>query len=42
MNTIELRIDEKSNYTYCVQLLGTDEKSEFKLGFDLAEKHELQ
>jgi len=42
MNTIELRIDEKQNSTYCVHLLGTDTKSEFELRFDLAEKQELQ
>jgi tetratricopeptide (TPR) repeat protein len=42
MNTIELRVDEKPNYTYCVQLLGTDAQSEFELRFDLAEKQGLQ
>ena len=42
MNTIELRIDEKANSTYCVHLLGTDARSEFELRFDLAEKQELQ
>jgi tetratricopeptide (TPR) repeat protein len=42
MNTFELRVDEKPNYTYCVQLLGTDAQSEFELRFDLAEKQVLQ
>jgi len=42
MNTIELRVDEKANYTYYVQLLGTDARSEFELRFDLAEKQVLQ
>jgi hypothetical protein len=42
MNTIELRVDEKSNSTYCVHLLGTDAQSEFELRFDLAEKQVLQ
>ena len=42
MNTIELRVDEKSNSTYCVHLLGTDARSEFELRFDLAEMQELQ
>jgi hypothetical protein len=42
MNIIELRVDEKQNYTYCVHLLGTDARSEFELRFDLAEKQELK
>ena len=41
MNIIELRVDEKLNYTYYVQLLGTAAQSEFELRFDLAEMQEL-